>query len=76
MLFETSSLGSSAFVAMVRAAQFVTGTAPAYREVPLELDTGRKFVLQLELFSCNARLIVCGLTRAIQAVRKFMQIEP
>jgi hypothetical protein len=44
--------------------------------VPLELDTGRKFVLQLELFSCNARLIVCGLTRAIQAVRKFMQIEP
>lgn len=33
-------------------------------------------LLQLQIFCRNARRTVGGLARAIQAVRKFMQIEP
>ena len=33
-------------------------------------------VLQLQLICRNACLIGCGLNRAIQAMRKFMRIEP
>jgi hypothetical protein len=45
MLFETSSLSSIASVVMVRAAQFVAGTAPAFSAAPPELQSGRNFLV-------------------------------